>query len=191
MHRRLLLEMLTLYERYFPRESDVAQRVRSLVMRRPDCFRRSCRPGHITAAAWILSPDRRRVLLTHHRKLDRWLQLGGHADGQVDVAEVALREAREESGMRHFELVPIAGLLIPLDVDVHQIPERRDTFGNLVEDSHEHHDIRFLLLASAGEAIRVSEESHDVRWFAPEEVPQVTREQSVLRMLHKCQPWLA
>ena len=70
--------------------------------------------------------DRRRCLLTHHRKLDRWLQLGGHADGQWQVDEVALREAREESGMTGFDFVPIDGTLMPLDVDVHQIPARYD-----------------------------------------------------------------
>ena len=91
-----------------------------------DCFDRTCRPGHITAAAWILSADRRRSLLTHHRKLDRWLQLGGHADGQWHVEEVALREAREESGLTRFDIVPIDGVLMPFDVDVHEIPARYD-----------------------------------------------------------------
>ena len=62
------------------------------------------------------------ALLTHHRKLDRWLQLGGHADGQWHVEEVALREAREESGLARFDIVPIDGVLMPFDVDVHEIP---------------------------------------------------------------------
>jgi hypothetical protein len=98
---------------------------------------------------------------------------------------VALREAREESGFTRFSFVPIYGLLMPLDIDVHDIPERRDEHGNLIEDAHEHHDVRFLLIAREEEAIRLSDESHDVAWFTPEEVRRRTDEESILRMLRK------
>src|SRR5690349_17319980 len=103
MHRWPLLQMLGRYRDAFPDESDVVDRICALVERHADCFDRTCRPGHVTAAAWILSADRRQVLLTHHRKLNRWLQLGGHTDGQWHVEEAALREAREESGMTAFQ----------------------------------------------------------------------------------------
>ncbi len=176
--------MLERYRQAFPAEADVVDRICSLVERHADCFSRTCRPGHITAAAWIVSPDRRRFLLTHHRKLDRWLQLGGHADGQWSVEEVALREAREESGLNEFELVPIHGVTMPLDVDVHQIPARYDADGRLIEDAHEHHDIRFLLLARS-DAIAASDESHEIAWCTSEEVHSHTDEESVLRMLRK------
>jgi hypothetical protein len=96
-----------------------------------------------------------------------------------------MREAREESGMAAFDFVPIHGTLMPFDVDIHRIPERRDARGNVLEDAHEHYDVRFLLVARFDEAIRVSDESHDVAWFTPEEVRQRTDEESVLRMLHK------
>ena len=109
MHRRSLLDMLMLYEHFHPQEAAVTERIRSLVHQHVDCFERTCRPGHVTGSAWILSADRRRVLLTHHSKLDRWLQLGGHADGQADVAEVARREAQEESGMQRFDVAHIEG----------------------------------------------------------------------------------
>lgn len=183
--RRYLLEMLARYRQVFPSEDSVVDRVADLVVSHPDCFNRSCRPGHITGAAWIISDDRRRCLLTHHRKLDRWLQLGGHADGQCHVDEVALREAREESGMAAFDFVPIHGALIPFDVDVHHIPERRDSRGHVVEDAHEHHDVRFLLIARSGQRIHISDESHDVAWFTPDELRQRTDEESILRMLDK------
>lgn len=179
-----LVEMLSRYRDVFPIEADVVDRICALVDSRPNCFDRTCRPGHITAAAWILSNDRGRVLLTHHRQLDRWLQLGGHADGQWQVEEVALREAREESGLTGFRLVPIDGVVMPFDIDVHEIPARYAPDGTLLEDAHEHHDIRFLLIA-AGDAIQVSEESHDLRWCTPEEVRQLTDEESILRMLRK------
>jgi 8-oxo-dGTP pyrophosphatase MutT (NUDIX family) len=188
MHRRPLLDFLDLYERHFPGEEAVVDRIRRLVQSSPDCFERTCRPGHITGSAWILSPDRRRCLLTYHRRLNRWLQLGGHADGQADVEEVALREAREESGLTDFDIPSFDGALLPLDVDVHLIPPHCDAAGNVIEDAHEHHDIRFLLVARH-EQLTVSDESHDLRWFTPDEVAQVTAEESVLRMLRKCEAW--
>jgi 8-oxo-dGTP pyrophosphatase MutT (NUDIX family) len=185
MPRRDLLDMLDRYRAVFPQEAGVVDRVCALVESHADCFRRTCRPGHITGAAWIVSADRRRVLMTHHRKLDRWLQLGGHADGQWQVEEVALREAREESGMAGFDFVPIDGQLIPLDVDIHQIPARYDEHGNVVEDAHEHHDVRFLLIAHADQSTSASDESHEIAWFTPEEVSRLTDEESLLRMLRK------
>lgn len=190
MHRRPLLDLLASYERRYPAERDVVGRICCLVESRPDCFQRTCRPGHVTGSAWILSPDRRRCLLTFHRQLDRWLQLGGHADGQSRVEQVALREAREESGLDQFELVNLNGELAPLDVDVHQIPERRDKTGAVVEDSHEHHDIRFLLVADQEQGIQASDESHELRWFPLEEVKKVTDEESVLRMLRKARMFM-
>jgi 8-oxo-dGTP pyrophosphatase MutT (NUDIX family) len=187
MHRRALLDLLDAYRAAFPWETDVVDRIRELVQNHVDCFERSCRPGHITGAAWILSADRSRCLLTHHRKLGRWLQLGGHSDGQWDVHEVALREAREESGMTAFDFVPIAGALLPFDLDVHDIPARYDADGRMIEDAHEHHDIRFLLIAHAGQLVQASDESHDVAWFTPEEIRRLTTEESVLRMLDKAE----
>jgi 8-oxo-dGTP pyrophosphatase MutT (NUDIX family) len=185
MHRRPLLNMLECYRHAFPQESDVVDRIVALVESHTDCFERTCRPGHITGSAWILSADRRRCLLTHHRKLNRWLQLGGHADGQSQVEEVALREAREESGVTGFDFLPIGGSLLPFDLDVHIIPARYDAAGNLMEDAHEHHDMRFLLVAHAGQETTASDESHEIGWFTHEEVVRLTDEESVLRMLYK------
>jgi 8-oxo-dGTP pyrophosphatase MutT (NUDIX family) len=185
MNRWPLLEMLARYRHTFPHEGAVVDRICDLVHTRTNCFDRTCRPGHITAAAWILSTDRRRALLTHHRKLNRWLQLGGHTDGQWNVEEAALREAREESGFTHFEFIRIDGVIMPFDLDVHTIPARYDSAGQLIEDAHEHHDIRFLLVAHPSSEIQVSDESHDVQWFTPDELRQRTTEDSVLRMLYK------
>ncbi len=185
MSRRSLLTMLDHYRALFPQEAPTVDRITALVDAHADCFERSCRPGHITCAAWIVSDDRRRALLTHHRKLGRWLQLGGHADGQSSVEEAALREAQEESGLESFEFVPIQGMVVPFDIDVHDIPARHDPAGTLLEDAHEHHDIRFLLAARSGGTIHVSDESHDVAWFTPDEVRRQTEEESVLRMLRK------
>lgn len=188
MHRQPLLNMLRRYAEEYPDEADVARRIERLVAARADCFERTCRPGHITGSAWVLSHDRERCLLVHHGRLNRWLQPGGHADGQSNVAAVARREAQEETGLLELELVTDKGQLTPLDVDVHLIPPRLDQSGNEVEDAHEHHDIRFLLVAAAGQELVTSDESHDVRWFTRDEALATTDEESVLRMLRKAGP---
>ncbi|MCC6673284.1 MAG: NUDIX hydrolase [Planctomycetes bacterium] len=176
MHREPLLALLGRYAERFPEDRERTGRILGLVRMRSECFERTCLPGHVTASAWILSADRSRFLLTHHRKLNRWLQLGGHADGHPLVHEVALREAREESGMALFHLPLIDGELVPLDVDVHWIPPWRD------EPGHWHHDVRFLLVAGAGQSPRASDESHALRWFAMAELEAVVGEESLLRM---------
>jgi 8-oxo-dGTP pyrophosphatase MutT (NUDIX family) len=156
--------------------------IRGLVTSQASCFERTCLPGHITASAWIVSHDHRRILLTHHRKLGRWLQLGGHADGQTDVADVALREAQEESGMHDFEWVPVGGRIVPIDVDVHRIPARKH------EPAHEHHDIRFLLIAKPEQRLRISDESVDLRWFDVDEtdtLDEILAEESLARLARK------
>lgn len=116
-------------------------------------FTRTRPGGHFTGSAWLVSRDRQRVLLTHHRKLDRWLQLGGHADGDTDLPGVALREATEESG-----LPALAGESEIFDLDRHWIPERHGMPG------HWHYDVRFVVLATTSEAYVVSEESHALAW---------------------------
>lgn len=179
MHRRGILETLKTYESFFPSEKETVARVRNLVQAYPDCFERTCLPGHITGSAWIISPDKSRYLLTHHRKLNRWLQTGGHADNETVPHQIALREAEEESGMTGFQFVETDGLLIPLDINVHHIPPRKS------EQAHEHHDLRYFLIAMDGQEISASEESHEVRWFTVDELVSVTDEPGILRMLHK------
>jgi 8-oxo-dGTP pyrophosphatase MutT (NUDIX family) len=176
MKRQPLIQLLTEYQRRYPQDKDRVQRVLSFVERRPDCFERTCLEGHITASAWILSPDRKNFLLTHHRKLSRWLQLGGHADGDSRVDQVALREAQEESGMHNFVFYDEESRRIPIDVDIHEIPAR----GN--EPCHWHYDIRYCLVAEPGQELVVSDESHDLRWFAMNQLEEVASEESLLRM---------
>jgi 8-oxo-dGTP pyrophosphatase MutT (NUDIX family) len=114
------------------------------------------------------------VLLTHHRKLGRWLQLGGHADGDEDALRVALREAREESGL---DVAPVSSRLF--DVDVHEIPARGP------DPVHLHYDLRFAIRAIASEAFRVSDESHALRWVSIDRIRTLTEETSILRMAAK------
>ena len=179
MHGKEIHRSLDAYELVYPGESGTVERIRDLVRNHADCFKRSCLPGHITGSAWIVSADHKRHLLTHHRKLNRWLQVGGHSDGDARPDRIALREAREESGMVQFEFAGTFENNVPFDVDVHTILARNQ------EPEHEHHDIRYLLIAADGQQVHVSDESHDVRWFTTEEVSVLTDEPSMLRMLGK------
>jgi len=139
-----------------------------------DCFQRTHLPGHITGSAWILNKERTRTLLVHHAKLNKWVQPGGHAEGEENILNVALREAEEETGLKTFK----SSAKI-FDVDIHLIPERKDF------PEHLHYDIRFLLEADDQEQIVVSEESHDVQWIDLSELEKFTHERSVLRMKEK------
>ncbi|WP_425396554.1 NUDIX hydrolase [Aeoliella sp.] len=190
MYRYELVQTLQRYLVLYPHEEPTVTRIVELVEQHPDCFERTCRPGHITGAAWVVSADHRHMALVHHRKLDRWLQPGGHADGDGDVVNVAWREATEELGLSRLLVVETGGSLVPLDVDVHDIPPRYDADGQLVEDAHQHHDIRFLFVAS-DRSLEVSDESHDVQWFDEQQLRELTAEQSVLRLMEKALQWLS
>jgi 8-oxo-dGTP pyrophosphatase MutT (NUDIX family) len=131
----------------------VRARTLSFVEAHPDALHRHCRAGHLTGSAVVVDDDRQRVVLLHHRKLDRWLQPGGHADGDGDLAGVARREAAEETGLADLRVVAPA-----IDLDVHPIPARGP------EHPHHHYDLRFVVLAGPGAQPRVNHESIDVRW---------------------------
>ena len=148
------------------------ERLRSFVEAEPRAFTNDPTiGGHVTGSAFVLSPDGASVLLTHHRKLDRWLQLGGHCDGIKDAGFVALKEAYEESGLSR-----IAFLRADVfDIDIHEIPARGEA------PAHLHYDVRFLMRAEAGE-IAVSDESHALAWVPLQALEEYTDQPSVLRL---------
>ena len=156
-------------------EAASVDRTIAFIEAHPDCLLRTCLPGHLTGSAWILSPDRGRTLLTHHGKLGKWLQLGGHADGDPDLLAVALREAREESGLTRLRVVD--GRLF--DVDRHWIPARGE------EPGHWHHDLRFVIEADPAEPLTLSDESRDLAWVDVASVPALNPEESMARMVRK------
>lgn len=176
MTRNHLLAQLHTYRPYSQREHAHLSKIISLLEREPDCFLRSCLSGHITASAWIVSQNLQHVLLMHHRKLDKWLQPGGHADGDTNLAGVALREAHEESGLTSLRLLRQD----IFDVDVHAIPER----GN--EPAHLHYDVRYLLTANPQEPLAPNGESKGFAWVELKRVEQLTAANpSILRMVNK------
>lgn len=149
-----LRSQLDAYARRHPGDAALADEFSTLLDDPENPFLRERLAGHFTGSAWLVSADGQRVLLTHHRKLDRWLQLGGHADGERDLAQVALKEAEEESGLT--ALVLEDGELF--DIDKHWIPERRDVPG------HWHYDARYVVRAPGSEQFAVSEESLALAW---------------------------
>lgn len=124
-----------------------------------DALHRSCLEGHLTGSAFVVDPDSKSVLLIHHRKLGRWLQPGGHADGQGNLALVALSEVREETGLDRLNI-----LLPAFDIDVHAIPARPG------EPEHLHLDLRFVVVADRSQMLRPADgEVFDARWFAADD----------------------
>jgi len=172
--RMMLLYALGSYRERYPEEAEVVDRLAAFVEDEPNCFERTTKEGHITGSAWIVDPTGTRILLTHHRKLDKWLQLGGHADGDSDILAVAVREAREESGVE--DVVPVSTQIF--DVDIHSIPARGE------EPEHFHYDVRFILRAAHTDHI-VSDESHDLAWVSIHKIGDYTIEGSMLRMAQK------
>ncbi len=174
MHRQFLLKKLEAHQGYDAQEQLMLTKIITFVNEHPDCFERELSVGHITGSAWITNKTRTHVLLTHHKKLNRWLQLGGHSDGEPNTLMVALKEGREESGL---EIAPLSEAVF--DVDVHLIPARK------TEPAHYHYDVRFLFEADSRQPFVVSEESHDLAWIACDVLADFVDEPSLLRMLKK------
>lgn len=146
-----LRQALSDYARRWPDETGIGL-FAELLDDAEDPFGRERLAGHFTASAWLVSADGNRLLMTHHRKLGMWLQLGGHADGERDLVAVALKEAEEESGLSGLRVEPAI-----FDLDRHWIPEHKGVPG------HWHYDLRFVVHAE-GEDFVVSDESHDLAW---------------------------
>ncbi|MGA5430367.1 MULTISPECIES: NUDIX hydrolase [Streptomyces] len=153
----------------YEEQSGLRQQYLDHLAAHPDGMYKPCEAGHLTASALVLDPSRGQVLLTLHRKLNMWLQMGGHCEPEdTSVARAALREATEESGIPGLELLPGG----PVRLDRHAIPS----------PCNWHLDIQYAALAPAGVAEAISDESLDLRWFAYDEVAGVA-DVSVVRLL--------
>jgi 8-oxo-dGTP pyrophosphatase MutT (NUDIX family) len=142
------LDSLLSYQPESEAQREIRERFLDFVRSESGCFERTQPDRHITGSAWLVDPAGEKVLLTHHAKLDKWLQLGGHADGESDILAVALREAQEESGLT--DLVALSAEIF--DLDIHPIP------GKL---PHHHYDVRFCLEARGTLDPKISRESEE------------------------------
>lgn len=175
MHRKKLLDLLNKHNGVDTNEVNMAQQTIDFVNTYTNCFDRELLIGHVTGSAWILDNSGQYVLLTHHRKLDKWFQPGGHCDGDSNVLNVALKEALEETGLERIEVVSDT----IFDVDVHPIPERKGV------PAHLHYDIRFLLKADKNLPLQITDESNDLAWVALSEVEKLNNSDSIMRMVRK------
>jgi 8-oxo-dGTP pyrophosphatase MutT (NUDIX family) len=179
MHRNSLLQLLENHQPFTPEETQFKQQMIEFVNQNPDCFERSLLIGHITGSAWIVDESRQFTLLTHHRKLDKWFQTGGHCDGDSDVLNVAMKEAMEETGLTDIQVISSN----IFDIDIHEIPERKGV------PTHLHYDVRFLLEADKTEPLIISSESSDLAWVELSKVSQLNDSQSIMRMVKKALSW--
>ncbi len=174
-NRERFIAELSTYRAGDAREAAMADELLRFVRSEPRCFERSLLQGHITGSAWIVDRALRRTLLTHHRKLGIWVQLGGHADGDSDIRRVALREATEESGLSQIVLAQEA----IYDVDVHPVPARSG------EPAHLHYDVRFAFFADPSEKLHLSDESHALAWVQLDALETLGVDASVRRLAAK------
>jgi 8-oxo-dGTP pyrophosphatase MutT (NUDIX family) len=173
--RTPILEKINRYQPLTSEETAMKQQLITFIQNNPDCFKRTLEIGHVTGSAWIINQEYTHGLLTHHGKLNKWFQLGGHSDGDPDTYAVALREAQEESGLSSLKAISQD----IFDIDIHPIPQK----GN--EPDHLHYDIRFLFTADIKEPFQVSSESHDLQWVKLEGIAQLNPSESITRMVTK------
>jgi len=173
--REELTQALKNYQTQFKEELEFVAQFHELILS-PRCFYRDHLPGHITASAWIVDETITSALLIHHAKLNKWLQPGGHADGDENILQVATREVHEETGLRDLSFLK-PGIF---DLDIHPIPERKGF------PEHLHYDIRFAFRASRQAPLKISDESSDLKWISLQEIPSITKQNtSILRMIEK------
>lgn len=173
MHRNNLLQQLQKYRNsklITEHELPMLDRLEQFIATNLNCFDRA-NSGHITSSVWLVNHEQTHALLTHHKKFNLWVQLGGHNDSDTDCKAVALKEAEEESGISGFSFLHDD----IFDIDIHPIPGKCPY----------HYDIRYLLKAPEDAILIVSDESHDLAWVPFEQISQQTLFASVLRMNEK------
>lgn len=179
MHRNELLNQIHLYKKSkwcLDEDIGVANLFIQFITNNDRCFDRELGPGHLTASCWLWNSDQSAALFTLHKKLKCWLQLGGHADGHPNLLEVALKEAKEESGLDEIEVISPE----IFDLSIHRIP------ANPKEKAHFHYDVRYLLIAK-NQSIQMSDESLDLRWIEPSQFKNYKLDDSILKMFKKAE----
>jgi len=177
MSKEKLIGELKAYSTPFAEEGSFVPRFISLLNNFPNCFYRSLVSGHITGSAWVVSPDKTEVVLLHHRKLDRWLQPGGHADGEEEIARVVAKELEEETGLTGCSWANEGRIF---DLDIHLIPASKDS------KAHFHFDIRLAAIVDTRQSLIGNGESKEIKWVNLADITSSSGfEQSILRMVEK------
>jgi 8-oxo-dGTP pyrophosphatase MutT (NUDIX family) len=169
-----ILDSLENYKCVFESEIAIKTRFVNFVKANTDCFERHLKIGHITASAFIFDLNNRKILLIHHKKLNKWLQPGGHCDGEKDMLSVAIKEVLEETGL----VIENLGQEI-FDLDIHTIPIHE----NIAQ--HEHFDVRYLLIADCNIPLVQNHETNQLKWINLDEMSEYTNEESLQRMKMK------
>lgn len=174
--RASLLAELDAYQPDDIEELSYKSRFIALIKKFENAASRTLPHAHLTGSSWIVDKNFGHALMTHHAKLDKWLQLGGHADGDFNIRNVALKEASEESGLKSVKILQPT----IFDIDIHEIPAR----GN--EPAHEHFDVRYLILADMSEPIVKNHESKEISWIPLDQLNELTAgNRSIIRMSEK------
>ncbi|MCB9979842.1 MAG: NUDIX hydrolase [Rhodospirillales bacterium] len=178
MNRANLLGNLETFQAYDALEEADRRRIVAFIESEPECFHRTLLKGHVTGSAVLLSACGTELLLNYHKFLDKWLNFGGHADGEEDVFQVAARELEEESGIRGAHPLRNNGIF---DLGVHPIPDN----PHKGEPAHTHYDIAYLFQAPEAVTFVISNESLDMKWVTFDEARQMPIDARMRRMLQK------
>jgi 8-oxo-dGTP pyrophosphatase MutT (NUDIX family) len=175
--RESLLAELRGYSPHDAFEEQHCREIVDLLAGAGDAFsRQAFQPGHVTASCFIVDAAGERLLLHHHRRLGRWLQMGGHIDGIETPLVAALREGEEESGLDDLTLV-VDRLF---DLEIHPIPAAKG------EPDHRHYDVRYLALTARPDAIAMDRnESNDLAWVPLEHAAELMNEAASARAIAK------
>ena len=179
MHRSEFIQLLGRYRTRFMEETAMVTQTIDFVRHHESCFDRTQWDGHVTGSAWVVNPRRDHALLLHHKKLDMWLQPGGHADGDNDIHRVVIKETAEETGIDMDNIRLVSEEVF--DVDVHVVYESAH------DQRHKHFDVRFLLEIDDQLPIPGNNESHEIRWVPLYQVRHYNNALSLHRLVLKTQ----
>lgn len=171
-------KVLNLLYNYYPNDSNEIRYKKDIidfVKKYDNCFERTNLVGHMTASGWLINQTGDKVLLMLHKKLSEWYQFGGHADGNSDLLQVAIKETQEESGILDISLI----FDTIFDIDIHDIPEHKEV------PAHLHYDLRFLLQVQDNAIPIKNDESIALGWFSKDLEKFPNHSPSMIRMFHK------
>jgi 8-oxo-dGTP pyrophosphatase MutT (NUDIX family) len=174
-----VISLLEEYQSIYYEEVAFKNQIIDFVRNHDDFISRKNIKGHLTSSAWVVNPQKDKVILIHHQGLDKWFQMGGHIEEyDTSILESALREAKEESGIFEFKIVSDH----IFDIDIHKIPKKNEI------EAHLHYDIRMLLEIDTNIAFTQQvKEIKAIAWFSVEKLLRMNIETSIRRMLEKTQ----